>query len=140
MSNEVEIDGVEYRFDKLNAMDQFHVARKIAPLAPSLIPMASVKDFLDVPMEQVPALIEGFTRELAALDDAAAEYVINTCLSVVRRKTGEQYAPVYSAGALLFDDMDLSVMLRLVYNVLFASLGSFINGLLSAAPSRPEEK
>ncbi|MFP1135732.1 phage tail assembly chaperone [Acinetobacter baumannii] len=35
----MEINGVEYSIGRLNAVDQFHVSRKIAPIVPKLMPI-----------------------------------------------------------------------------------------------------
>ncbi|WP_446906150.1 phage tail assembly chaperone [Acinetobacter baumannii] len=35
----MEINGVEYLIGRLNAVDQFHVSRKIAPIVPKLMPI-----------------------------------------------------------------------------------------------------
>lgn len=35
----MEINGIEYTIGRLNAVDQFHVSRKIAPIVPQLLPI-----------------------------------------------------------------------------------------------------
>lgn len=35
----MEINGIEYSIGRLNAVDQFHVSRKIAPIVPKLMPI-----------------------------------------------------------------------------------------------------
>lgn len=35
----MEINGIEYTIGRLNAVDQFHVSRKIAPIVPKLMPI-----------------------------------------------------------------------------------------------------
>ena len=35
----MEINGIDYSIGRLNAVDQFHVSRKIAPIVPKLMPI-----------------------------------------------------------------------------------------------------
>ncbi|MFX5562743.1 phage tail assembly chaperone, partial [Acinetobacter baumannii] len=68
-----------------------------------------------------------------------AEYVIGTCLSVVQHKQPTGWASVWapSGKVAMFDDMDLSVTLPLVVQVITANLGPFIQGLLTSQQSGP---
>lgn len=139
MAIEFDIGGHSYRADKLNAFQQFHVSRKIAPLVPALIPVflqvskmqGGIKDNLDA----IAAVLQPFADGLASLDDKAAEYVMSTCLSVVRRRAGDNWAPVWSAQAngMMFDDINnLGAMMPIVVRVIQENLGPFISGLLTS--------
>ena len=39
MATEIQLGGKRYQIGKLNAMQQFHVSRRIAPIIPSMIPV-----------------------------------------------------------------------------------------------------
>ncbi|UTV56427.1 phage tail assembly chaperone [Burkholderia arboris] len=39
MATEIELSGKRYQIGRLNAMQQFHVSRRIAPIIPSMIPV-----------------------------------------------------------------------------------------------------
>lgn len=39
MATEIELNGTRYAIGKLNAMQQFHVSRRIAPIIPPMIPV-----------------------------------------------------------------------------------------------------
>ncbi|MBJ9624605.1 phage tail assembly chaperone [Burkholderia multivorans] len=39
MTTEIQLNGVRYAIGKLNAMQQFHVSRRIAPIIPPMIPV-----------------------------------------------------------------------------------------------------
>ena len=135
---EFEIGGKNYRADKLPAMQQFHVSRKIAPLVPALIPVfvkvAAMKGGIKDNLAAIAEVLQPFADGVASLPDADAEYIFATCLSVVRRRQGEHWAPVWSssANATMFDDLDIGSMIPIVVRVIQANLGPFISGLLTS--------
>lgn len=134
---EIELNGHTYRIGKLNAMDQFHVSRRIAPIIPTLIPV-----FLKLAqgggvtgnLAALGDAIQPFAEGISTMSDEASEFVLATCLSVVHRQTGTTWAPVWSkqARAAMFDDMDLSVILNLAIRVIKDSLEPFIRGLVTS--------
>lgn len=141
---EFDIGDKQYRADKLNAFQQFHVSRKIAPLVPALIPVflsvTRMKGGLAANLPSIADALQLFADGLAALPDEAAEYVISTCLSVVRRRQGDNWAAVWSgsAKAMMFDDInDMGTILPIVYRVIEHNLGPFIQGLLTS--QQPEQ-
>jgi hypothetical protein len=145
---EFEIDGRQFRFDKLPAMQQFHVSRKIAPLIPPLLPIfgqirkdtekgIAVKDDFD----KLAPLLQPFADGLGNLTDESSEYVFNACLGVVRYKHGENWIPLWSTTSkvvMVSELNDASLLLRLVIRVIQDSLAPFITGFLTNA-SEPEE-
>lgn len=134
---ELELQGITYRVGKLDAFKQLHVSRRIAPIIPPLIPVfmeiaaGGTNPFED--SENLAESLQPFTDALANMKDSEAEYVIGTCLSVVQRKNGQGWANVWNVqgNCSMFDDMDMSVMLPLVIQVVKDNLGSFMNGLLT---------
>lgn len=145
-----EINGAEYRADKLTAMQQFHVSRRIAPLIPALIPIAmSVMKSLDKDGDMVasllsnPAVLQPFTDALAALPDEQINYVFDECLGVVKRKVGDGWMRVWDkkSHTTLSDDVgDMSVLLPVVVQIIKDNLGPFIRGFLTSQAPAPEPK
>lgn len=132
---ELELGGQTYRIGKLDAFKQFHVSRKIAPIIPTLIPIfvrISQDATLTDNLVDMAELLTPFAEGVASMSDESSEYVLATCLSVVQRKTGKAYAPVFSNGVAMFDDMDVGVMIQLSVQVIQDNLGSFIAGLLTS--------
>lgn len=140
---ELELQGKTYRVNKLDAFKQLHVSRRIAPIVPTLIPV-----FMEIAAggesgdlfsntEKLAESLQPFAEAIADMDDAKAEYVIGTCLSVVQRQNGQGWTNVWNvqANCSMFDDMDMSVMLPLVIQVIKDNLGSFMNGLLTKQAS-----
>jgi hypothetical protein len=137
---EFTIDGEVYRAEKLTAFAQFHVSRRIAPLIPTLIPV-----FMQIAQSEgntlailsKPELLQPFADSLAHLPDDSAEYVLNTCLSVVRRKSGDHWPAIWNASskrAMVPGLDDLSALMPIVLRVIQDSLGSFISGLATSPP------
>lgn len=137
---EIELNGQTYRLNKLNAMTQFHVSRKLASVLPSVLPLlssvrnGSLAAAMNGDADALAKAAEPFGKALAEMSDDNANYVLNTCLSVVLRKQGDNWRPVQSPdGVLMFDDVDLGTLLPLVFRVLKESLGGFISGFATGA-------
>jgi len=151
---EFEQNGQKYKAEKLPAMQQFHVSRKVGPLVPPLVPIflevarsgileiqtpaeeGEGKKTLEVPklnLDRLAMLFQPFMDGLAAMKDEDAEYVLATCLLTVRRRVGDAWQPVWNARAKMpmFDDLnDVGQLWPIAMHVLKDSLGPFINGLL----------
>ena len=134
--NTTEIDGVTYRIGKLNAIQQFHIARRMAPVLAVLgESVGALVSLLPKPGQQVgdtelpdgviPALASA-AEVMAQMSDADSEYVIYTCLGVVARKQGEVYAPILGPQRqFMFSDIEMPAMLQLTFAVVKDNLGSF---------------
>jgi hypothetical protein len=137
MSLEFEIAGQRYRAEKLDAFKQLHVSRKIAPIIPKLLPMflkfAEQGDSMKADLAGMAEAFEPLAQALADMSDADCEYVFNACLGVVARHQQGNWASVWSGGSLMFDDIDMGIMVQIAAKVIWDSLGGFIQGLLSNA-------
>ncbi|OXJ16636.1 phage tail assembly chaperone [Burkholderia sp. HI2500] len=128
MATEIQLGGKRYQIGKLNAMQQFHVSRRIAPIIPSMIPVlmkfyaeiersrnaaanaalgalaagedASAAEQRDMLglVDSIAPVLQPFADALAGLKDEDAEYVFGTCLSVVERQHQNGWAKVWSAA------------------------------------------
>lgn len=133
---EFEMAGVQYRIGKLDAFKQFHVSRKIAPLIPTLVPVfvkLSQSGKLTDDLSSLSEVLQPFADGIAAMSDNDAEYVLGTCLSVVRRKSGDTWAPIWHSdkSVCMFDDIDMGGMISIAVRVIQESLGPFIAGMLT---------
>jgi hypothetical protein len=112
---EKELNGVTYSIEKLNAFEQLHIARRLAPMLASL---AGAEDEGGA----LPAIAD----TLSKMSDDDVNYIVNNCLKACKRKQeGKGYAKVMVSGALMFADIDLTAMLALVQAVVEENLGSF---------------
>lgn len=135
---EFSIKGCDYRVGKLSVFDQLKVTRKLLPvLAGLLADFGSVRALLPVDGKidnaQFDALapvlekvLPRIAEELSALSEDDTNAIIHPCLAMVVRKNGTIWAPVFRSGELMFEDIDLFVMLQLVARVVADSLGNFL--------------
>ena len=144
---EFEIEGKQFRFDKLTAMQQFHVSRKIAPLIPPLLPIfaqirkntESKKNAVD-DFEVIGPLLQPFADGLATMSDDASEYVFGTCLGAVKYNHNGNWIQMWSTTgkvAMVMELNDVGMLLRIVVRVITESLAPFISGFLTNA-SEPQ--
>ena len=132
---EATINGQTYQLGKLDAMKQLHITRRIAPLLAQLTALAksaqtpdgtpSMSNLFSLDM----ALLQPLALAFAALPDADVEYVIGTCMNVVSRRieNGTGWAKVMAPNnVLMYADIDMSVLISLVIQVVWSNLQSFI--------------
>jgi hypothetical protein len=135
--NELTINGLDYKFDKIPALAQFHIVRRLAPIIGELLGAIDPKKFkegsgLDQ-SEMVKALVP-ITTALAKLTDEDANYILFGLLKAVTRKqVGGGWAKVVTGEVLMFDDIDMKVMIQLAVKVFMVNLGGFINALPSVS-------
>jgi hypothetical protein len=139
---EFPINGNEYRTNKLDAVKQFHVARRIAPVLTTSVDLIQIFEKIDlanienVEPEEIMKAISPLVSAIGALPDEDAEYIINTCLRITQRKgpTG-QWGPVMAqhGGGLMFDDIEMEHMLQIVWAVVQDNLARFLGALPSTS-------
>lgn len=137
---EFQLNGQLYSAGRLNAKQQFHVARRLAPL---------LKGFGDVvknaggifsivekhfagklkedlkkidPFEMVQPLADALNE----MSDENANYIIDACCGVTQRRTGSAWGPVIAPNGMpMYPDMDWSVIIMIVIKVVEANLLNF---------------
>jgi hypothetical protein len=145
----VTIGDCEYQVYPINAILQFHINRRLLPLAaqpivklwPTILRMlggdVDEKEKVEV-FAQVMASLPDFAKELAALSDEDANYVIFNCLDHCYRKQERGWAKVRSGGVMMFADLDWLTIMRLVIESLKANLSPvFTTGPLKASAAGP---
>lgn len=78
---------------------------------------------------------------LGQLTDADSEFVVQKCLSVVKRQSGESFAKLTTpSGDLMFQDIGMKIMIDLTAAVIVENLGDFFSTALSnlEAPERAQ--
>jgi hypothetical protein len=141
--SEVAIGDNVFRIGKLNAIQQLHVSRKIAPVLPKILPAMVASQALMASLSEVNPDLEGLASmlspvadALAAMSDADAEYIFNECLSAVQLQQGNAFVSIWNKDSHTsqFDFIDFFLMIRLVVQVIWGSLGNFTNGFLAKSP------
>ena len=151
MNELITIGEHDYTIGRLNALDQFHVSRKIAPIVPTLMPIISevAKGDLSKTIESIELgdnnelgsleplaqALEPFMEAFAKMPEDDVNYIIHKCLSVVKRGS----SIVCRGQSIMFDDLDMGQILPLVVAVIRVSLGNFIQGLLMKASTIQEQ-
>jgi hypothetical protein len=146
---EYEVAGQTYRATrKLDAFKQFAVSRRMAPLlaimgaevvALARAPKAPEADRTVRFVGLFPAVAEALSK----MTDDDCNYILHNCLSVVQRRVkldnsgGVGWQDVIAKGGVLMfaDDIDMDVMLRIVFPVLQENLQGFLKGLGGNTPS-----
>lgn len=116
-----QIDGNSYSTSgRWDAFTQLNVARKLAPAMPIMDGMVATEN-QNKDKRILSILI--FSR----LNDRDSEFVISKCLSLVSRKQQDgSMAKVQTPdGHLMFNDIDVSVILQLSSGVIEENLGDF---------------
>lgn len=128
----VEMDGKTYRIGRLNAMDQWAVARRILPVLgalagtkPDAMAGGRLDDFLPL-MEAV-----------ARIPDDDVNAVLAKCLSKVEAQVAPNvWMPVWNVQAGQPQDtaMELPTLFKLVMEVVTANVGGFFPAPTGDAP------
>ncbi|MET3654091.1 phage tail assembly chaperone [Dyella japonica] len=126
-----EINGQQYRSGKLNARQQFHVARRLAPVLGGLATASQGKT------DDFATFLQPIADAIAGMSDADCDYVLDTCLAIVQRQQGSSWANIFVNKAQMFDDIDMGVMLQIASKVITENLGSFFQGSAASLLNTP---
>jgi hypothetical protein len=136
---EVTINNNVYTIGQLGARQQFHIARRLGPAIFSMAKGAvEIGDDSSIPEEMKAFTAFGpLVEVLAKMPDEDADYVLDTCLSVVRRQqsvgTNVSWAHVFIPGSgMAFKDIDMPTMMNLAINVIQDNIGNFMPALLGS--------
>lgn len=146
--NEVSVFGHQYQIGRMNAIQQFHVMRRLHGVCGSLgeafrqvqrlggatavEKMVANRD-ADKSLD-VLRVVEPVLRALGGMSDEDVNYVLHNCLSVVERQQAQTsgWARVMpQPGVLMFMDIEMPQMLALTWHVLRINLANFFFDLLS---------
>lgn len=130
-------NGVEYTFGRIPAMTQFHLTRRLAPVITrmSTVDFAALQQSRPSADGQEPStlgrildLMQPIADALHQLSDADCEYVVNACMSHVKRRQGDVFVSVWNkaSNSPMFNDIDLPLMLQLTVRSLMENLSGFL--------------
>lgn len=149
MSLDFEIEGRNFRAEKLDAFGQLHLSRKLAPLIPPLAPVIlkletefkkegdKDKPLTAADILSLAELAEPFTEALANMEDKDIEKIFTLALTSVKVQTDAAqnvWVPLWLAGSRQAASMefnDLGKLFPVVMRVIIFNLGNFIDGLLT---------
>lgn len=123
----ITIGADTYQIGRLDAKKQFHVGRRLMPVQTALAAAAAAA--AKAREASVEAWLAAFMgpvgKVVATMPEEDVNYILDTCLAVVKRQQGERFAPVQTNGMLMFTDIDMQTMLKLTIEVVKENLGSF---------------
>lgn len=126
--SEIQVGQYTYIIGKLNARQQFDVARRLGVV--NFILENPVQDKHDDGARWIAAMIMG---QMSSIPQADMDFILNTCLSVVTtvRVHGQRPIAIMDArsGLMQFDDIDMTEMLEIVDNVIQENLANFFTKL-----------
>lgn len=126
----ITVNGNTYAIGKLNALTQFHISRRLAPLLAQMgISLHTLRSGMAADLTDFLPALGPVTEMIAKMPDEDANYVIFTCLAVVTRQSGEKFSAITTGSNLLYEDIDMTTMLRLVVETVKENMGSFFLGL-----------
>ena len=117
-----------YQSGRLSAMQQFHVARRLAPM------LQGIGQGLRTVEADPVAMFGPIAEALSSMSDVDAEYIVNLCLDACTRQQTGGWAKVRSQGGIMFPDIQMPQMLQICWHVLQDNLGNFIDALPEMLP------
>jgi hypothetical protein len=112
------VNGHEYTSGKLNAKQQFHIVRRLAPVLSGLV---GIKDAEDA--------IGSITNAISSLSDTDADFVLFGLLSCVERQDASGgWAKITAGELLMYQDIDLMAMMQIAVESFKVNFGNFFNG------------
>ncbi|HWI02394.1 MAG TPA: hypothetical protein VNT52_00950 [Acidimicrobiales bacterium] len=124
-----EHKGAQYRADRIDAMKQFHIVRRLAPV---LAEVAAVAKADAADEGAVVAVVGAVGNALAGLSDADADFVLHGLLAAVSfQRDGEGWHRVSVGGAIMRADLPLPDLLFLAFKSAQANFADFF----AAVPS-----
>lgn len=140
---EFQIGPHTYRSSRLNARQQFDVARRLGYVL-TMLGMEKVAEFKPTPENFARVILVSAGQVPQADMDAA----LNICLGAIKRRIDgagvaehQAWSPIITpAGDPRYDDIDMPIMLQLVWHVISAHrMADFLSGSASrsAEPKSP---
>lgn len=149
---DIKIGDHTFRIGRLNAFDQLHVARRIAPLVHSAVFAAGPLNEALVAFAKgdekksdeamVRAFMQSapFLQALAQLPDSDVDFVIKKVMSVSMIEIGGHFTPCMQGGEVMVDNLSLTDLLALTVQCLMPVLRPILSASgLSAVVSALKE-
>lgn len=134
---EVTLQDKNFRIGKLNALDQLYVYKRLSPILPAFAigfekvgELARAGEATDndnlISMAQMIGAFSSIIETFSRIPDEDMDFILKKCLAVVQIQDGKEWHPVASNGQIMYDSLDVSDMLNLVFYVVRDELVNFI--------------
>lgn len=133
-----EINGVQFKLRKIDALKQFHIARRISPILADLMPALSQMAKVDKNkalseedrLAQFAQLAEPLFKGFAKLSDEESDKLLNGLLTAVEMKQpAGNWAKLSNGSMLMFSDLDLAVLLNAAGRAFAFNMQGFFSAL-----------
>ena len=140
MDREFELNGKNFKLNKINAFKQFHIVRRISPILAELLPV--LEDFNkkqkatggaveNQSFEEVAKIASPIMLGLSKLSDEDSDKVLYGLLASVEMQQGSGgWAKVAVDGnppMLMMQDMELPILMQVAGRAFFYNLSGFFN-------------
>lgn len=120
IENSFQIGDRQFKVSKINAMRQYHIVRRIAPILGDMLPaMKEVSKKKsenlseDQKLEQAADIFAPIMHGISKLSDKDSEFVLYGLLAAVEMKQSEgNWAKLSNGDMLMFDNLELPVLLQ----------------------------
>lgn len=134
---EVTLQDKNFRVGKLNALDQLYVYKRLSPILPAFAigfekvgKLAEAGELAEeenlISMSEMVLAFSPIIETFSRIPDDDMDFILKTCLAVVQIQDGKEWHPVASNGHIMYDSLDVSDMLNLVFYVVRDELINFI--------------
>ena len=139
MDNSFSIGERQFKLSKINAMKQYHIVRRIAPILGEMLP--AMKDIAkahesktmteDEKLDQAVRFAGPIMNGLSKLSDKDSEVVLYGLLAAVEMKQGEHgnWARLVNGDILAFDNIELPVLLQAAGRSFMYNMAGFFDVL-----------
>ena len=129
--SQITVKANVYECGKLNCLAQLHVTRRLGPmLVVAGISVEMLRSGMKIALDDLVQMAGPVMEMMSRMPEEDVDYIIFTCLNVVTRQSGTAFARVTTKERqIMFDDMDLIVLVRVVCEVLKENLGNFLTEL-----------
>lgn len=127
-----------FKLSKIDALKQFHIVRRLAPLLGDLIPVAqklqkmgeiNVEQLTEEQMAVFGPSVSKALELFSKLSDDDSEMVLKGLCAAVEIQQERNWARLVAGNAFMFQDLSLPVLLQCAGRAFLYNLGSFSNAL-----------
>lgn len=136
--NTIVVNNIEYSIGKLDVKKQFHIGRRLAPMFTAWMAASGVLSSGGKKEKSVTDIAGPIVDALADMSDVDADFIIDGCLDVIRRKDGTGWQRVRAKGVMMYEDIDAVDMIQLVVAVVNRDIAGFFPKLVSLASTKAE--
>lgn len=133
--SEITIDDQVYSIGKMDAMQQLHATRRLAPFLLAMLKAGTLRNGSKFDLNNfLNDTGDDLSRILSEMPDKQFEDIIWPCMEVIRMKQGPGWAPIKVMGQKMFQfqHIDGAVMLQLTIETLKANLALFFSGIMKS--------